>query len=90
MKLIEVTKTLKSLGWQAFTDEVGDKYTHFHLSDRFVQIIYGLRKNGEDQQFDMTLSLSTNEFSKCCNEIYPKFGYPCVDNFFLTHRLAES
>lgn len=69
MKTKEVTQILKSLGWKAFTDEVGDKYTHYELPDRVVQIIYGIRKFSQDEQFEAMLSASTSAFSVACMEI---------------------
>ena len=33
----EITRILVDLGWSAYTDEVGDKYAHFKLSDRIVK-----------------------------------------------------
>jgi hypothetical protein len=69
MKTKEVTPILKSLGWKAFTDEVGDKYTHYELPDRIVQIIYGVCKTTDHQKFESTISLSTGNFSKACASI---------------------
>ena len=69
MNTAGVTKLLKALGWEAHTDEVGDKFTQFHLPDRTVQIIYGVRKFSDGQQLEAMLSLSTIAFSKACSEI---------------------
>ncbi len=69
MNTSEMTKVLKVLGWEAYTDDVGDKFTHFHLPDRTVQIIYGVRKFGGEQQLEAMRSLSTIAFSKACLEI---------------------
>ncbi len=44
MRTRDVTPVLKALGWKAYTDEVGDKYTHYELSDRVVEIIYSVRR----------------------------------------------
>ena len=64
MKTKEVTEILKGLGWQAYTDEVGDKYTHFRLPDRTAQIIYGVRKFRDDEQLEAMLSLTTEAYSE--------------------------
>ncbi|WP_299085617.1 hypothetical protein [uncultured Ruegeria sp.] len=69
MKTADVTKTLEVLGWETHTDEVGDKFTHFYLPDRTIQIIYGVRKFSNAQQLEAMLSLSTDAFSKACSEI---------------------
>ena len=69
MKTREVTRILKSLGWQAFTDEVGDKYTHYHLADRTVEIFYCIRKLKDEQSLKATLSLTTAAFSNACSAI---------------------
>lgn len=74
MKTGEVTKVLKRLGWSAFTDDVGDKYTQFRLSDRAVQINYRVRKHGQEQQLDATLSTSTDAFSNSCKDVDPGYG----------------
>lgn len=74
MKTKEATLILKSLGWKAFTDEVGDKYTHYHLVDRVVEIIYGVRKAPDHQEFESTLSLSTTAFSNACLAVDPGYG----------------
>lgn len=64
MKTKDVTKLLKSLGWSAHTDEVGDRYTIWQLADRRVQIIYGVRNFSDGQQLDGTLSTSSEAFSE--------------------------
>lgn len=69
MNIREVTKTLKSLGWLTFTDEVGDKFTHFHLPGSTVQIIYGLDRIRGEQKLGAMLSLTTDSFSEACSEI---------------------
>ena len=69
MKTREVTKILKNLGWQAFTDEVGDKYTHYHLPDRIVEIIYGVSGYEDEQWLESTLSLTTAVFSSVCSVV---------------------
>lgn len=69
MKTNEVTLILKGLEWKAFTDEVGDKVAHFALSDRIVDIIYGIRKFSQGEQFEATLSTSTSAFSVACTGI---------------------
>ena len=74
MNTNETTQVLRALGWRAFIDDVGDKYTHFHLPDRTVQIIYGIRKSGMEQQLEATLSASTDAFSKACKAISPEHG----------------
>lgn len=74
MKTKDVAPILKALGWKAFTDEVGDKYTHYDLPDRVVQIIYGVRKAPDHQEFESTLSLSAWPFSKACSTIRGRGG----------------
>ena len=69
MKTREVTKILKNLGWRAFTDEVGDKYTHYYLSDRIVEIIYGVSGYEDEQWLESTLSLTTAVFSSVCSVV---------------------
>lgn len=69
MKIKEVTPILKSLVRKALTDEVGNKYTHYELPDRVVQIIYGVRKAPDHQELESTLSLSTGAFSEVCSSI---------------------
>ena len=66
MKMNEVTQILTALGWSIHVDEVGDKVAHFALSDRVVDIIYGIRKFSQDEQFEATLSTSTSTFSVAC------------------------
>lgn len=74
MNTREVTKILKDIGWMAFTDEVGDRYTHFVLPDRTVQIIYGVRTFSDEQQLEATRSLTTDVFSGVCLEISGRGG----------------
>lgn len=74
MKTKDVTSILKALGWKAFTDEVGDKYTHYDLPDRVVQIIYGVLKAPDHQELEATLSFSTWPFSKACSTIRGRGG----------------
>jgi hypothetical protein len=69
MKLGEVTQTLTALHWSTRTDEVGDKIGYFALPDRFVQVIYGIRKFRDDQQLEIMPSVSTEPFSKACETI---------------------
>lgn len=69
MKTKEVTPILKSLGWKAFTDEVGDNYSRYELPDRIVQTVYGVRTAPDHQEFESTLSLSTDCFSTSCAAI---------------------
>lgn len=63
MRTRDVTPVLKALGWKAYTDEVGDKYTHNELSDRVVEIIYSVRRGLDHQDFRAMLSVSTDAFS---------------------------
>lgn len=63
MRTRDVTPVLKALGWKAYTDEVGDKYTHYELSDRVVEIIYSVRRGLDHQDFRAMLSVSTDAFS---------------------------
>lgn len=66
MKTKEATQILAALGWSIHIDEVGDKAAHFALSDRIVDIIYGIRKFSQDEQFEATLSTSASTFSVAC------------------------
>jgi hypothetical protein len=70
MKLKDVTSLLKSFGWAAYKDEVGDRYTIYKLPDRTVQIIYGLDRIRDQQKFGSTLSTSTDVFAGACGMIY--------------------
>ena len=74
MKTKEVIDILKALGWRAYTDEVGDKSTRFCLPDRTIQIIYGIRKYGDEQQLEATLSASSDAFSHTCKTIDSGLG----------------
>lgn len=74
MKTTDVTRVLKAFGWSSYTDEVGDKYTHFRMPDRTVQIVYGVRKYGQEQQLDATLSVSTSAFSDACKTVDSEYG----------------
>lgn len=69
MKLKEVTQILSTLGWSTHTDEAGDKVAYYHLPDRCVQIIYGVRKHRADQQLEVMPSLSRDDFAKACASI---------------------
>jgi hypothetical protein len=69
MKMKEATQILTALGWSVHIDEVGDKVAHFALSDRIVDIIYGIRKFSQNDQFEATLSASTSSFSVACMAI---------------------
>lgn len=71
MNLRDVTKSLIQLGWLAYTDEVGDKLTHYRLPDRITTIIYGVRKYGLEQHLEATLSATTDAFSNACGIIDP-------------------
>ena len=74
MNIREVTKVLKSLGWLAYTDDVGDKYTRFLLPDRTIQLIYGVRKYGQEQQLEVMQSLSSDGFSQACLTVDVGYG----------------
>jgi hypothetical protein len=65
MKTKEVTEVLKSLGWVTRKDSVGDSVASFQLSDRELQIIYGVRQI-YDQQLEAMCSTSTDAFSYAC------------------------
>lgn len=69
MNTKDATILLKSTGWLVYKDEVGDRYTHFKLPDRTIQIVYGLRKWPDYQEFSSTLSLSSDAFSSACRHI---------------------
>jgi len=69
MKIKEATDILKSIGWKAYKDEVGDRYAHFKLPDRTVQIIYDIKKFIDDQKIRVSLSLSTDIFTLSCSQI---------------------
>ncbi|MFC6656755.1 DUF6990 domain-containing protein [Roseibium salinum] len=70
MKTKEVTQLLKTLGWHTYTDEVGDKFSLFHLPDRVVDLGYGIRKYGREQQLEADVTAST-EASCGCKAIDP-------------------
>ena len=74
MNIRAVTKCLSSLGWTTFADEVGEKCATYLLSDRVVQVIYGLRKYGSEQQLEVMRSVSTTGFSEACATIDPAYG----------------
>lgn len=64
MNIREVSQAFVSLGWTSHRDDVGDKYVLYELSDRIVQIIYRLRKYGDDRQLEIHRSISTRDFSR--------------------------
>lgn len=74
MKTNEVSKVLMTLGWKNYTDDVGDKFSIYHFPDRIVNIIYRVRKSGEDQLLSFDLTASTGAFSYACKSIYPQYG----------------
>ena len=74
VKITEVTNTLKSRGWTASKDEVGDRIAFYGLSDRTVNVIYGLRKMPKEQQLWVMRSVSAEAFSRACAEIDPGLG----------------
>lgn len=74
MKMSEVTTNLKALGWIAYTDEVGDKFSLLHLPDRIVDLVYGVRKYGEEQQLEVDVTSSTDAFSRACKTVDPGYG----------------
>ena len=80
MKMKETTQVLSSLAWAIRTDDVGDKVAKFILSDRIVDIIYGIGRFGDEEQFEAVLSVSTAKFSKFCSRILGenKSFYPLV------------
>jgi len=63
VKIKEATDILKAIGWRTSKDGVGDRVAQFMLSDRIVNIIYGINRATRYQQFSSTLSVSTEEFS---------------------------
>jgi len=71
MKIKEVTDILKFIGWQTYID-IGDRYAHFQLPDRTVEIFYGIHRATKYQKFGADLSLSTDEFSSVCSQIRNK------------------
>jgi len=69
MKTKEATNILKSIGWEVYKDEVGDRGAYFILPDRIVDIIYGIDRVTH-QEFSAMLSLSTDKFSLACRRIH--------------------
>jgi len=63
MKNKKATDILNAIGWCTSKDEVSDRVAQFMLSDRIVNIIYGINRATRYQQFSSTLSVSTEEFS---------------------------
>lgn len=80
MKIAEVTKTLKLSDWSTSKDEVGDRIARYELSDRTVNIIYGLRKLPNEQLLWMMRSTATEAFVCACSAIDPDHSgfYPLV------------
>jgi hypothetical protein len=78
MKTKDVTKTLKTLGWTTGSDEVGDRFAHFQLPDRLIEVIYGVEShsNRQTQKLIAMASVSTNQFSEICMKICEK-----LDNY---------
>lgn len=74
MKMKETTQLLESMGWSIYVDEVGDKVAHFVLDDRIVDIIYGIKKFSQDEQYEAIISTSTSKFSEACMEIRGRGG----------------
>ena len=69
MKINDIDNVLTSLGWTTRTDEVGDKIACHQLSDRVVDIIYGVRRLPGEQQLEVMRSTSTEAFSRVCAKI---------------------
>jgi len=69
MKNKEATEILKTIGWQVYKDEIGDRGACFSLSDRIVDIMYEIGRATRYQQFRSTLSVSTEIFSLVCSRI---------------------
>jgi len=69
MKIKEATDILKSIGWQTYKDEVGDRGAYFKLSDRTVDIGYTIRRFPNDEKFSAPPALYTDEFSAACGWI---------------------
>lgn len=80
MKIAEVTKTLKLCDWSTSKDEAGDRIARYELSDRTVNIIYGLRKLPNEQLLWMMRSTATEAFVCACSTIDPDHSgsYPLV------------
>jgi hypothetical protein len=74
MKITQAVKLLETFGWLTFKDDVGDRYAHFKLPDRTVQIIFGLDRIRDEQKFGATLSLTTEAFSRACSDVDPEYG----------------
>lgn len=74
MKIVEISNALKSLGWSLSRDEVGDRLASYRLSDRTVDIIYGLKRLPDKQQLWVMRSTSTDAFSSACAKIDPGYG----------------
>ena len=74
MKIAEVTNALKLYGWATSKDEVGDRLALCDLSDRTVNVIYGLRKLPNEQLLWVMRSTSTEAFTRACAEIDPGHG----------------
>jgi hypothetical protein len=62
------------MGWDTRTDDTGSKIAQYHLHDRVVDIIYGVRKLPSEQQLEVMRSVSTESFSQACAEIDPGIG----------------
>lgn len=74
MNIGDVTNELKASGWSNSKDEVGDRLASYQLSDRSVDIIYGLREATGEQQLWLMLSTSTKAFSRACSTVDPGYG----------------
>jgi len=76
MKIRKVAEILEEIGWQVYKDEIGDRGACFSLSDRVVDIMYGISRATRYQQFSSTLSVSTKKFSL----VYSRIENEC-DNY---------
>jgi len=69
MRTKEATEVIKSIGWKAYKDEVGDRGAYFILPDRIIDIIYDVQELFHRQKFRVILSVSTDEFSEACRKV---------------------
>jgi hypothetical protein len=73
MKTKDLTKILKTLGWTTGSAD-GDRFAHFQLSDRLIQLLYGIETYNKKQRQELfaMASVSTNQFSEICKKICEK------------------
>ena len=69
MNIAHIVTLLKSWGWTAYKDEVGDDIASLRCNDSSIRVIPNFKQLGVTEYAGMMVSLATDEYSYVCSYI---------------------